>query len=48
VFEDDQQLRIFLELIDEFSSTHIDHEEDIEQSKEVVDKAQMIHIFITK
>jgi hypothetical protein len=35
VFEDDQQLRRFLELMDEFSSTHIDNEEDIEDDEEV-------------
>jgi len=40
VFEDDQQLRIVLELIDDFSSTRIDNEEDIENSEYVFGKAQ--------
>jgi hypothetical protein len=40
VFESDKQLSIFLELIDKFSSTHIDNEEDIEGSEEVDNDAQ--------
>jgi hypothetical protein len=34
VFEDDQCLRRFLELIDEFSYTSIDNEEDMQENEE--------------
>jgi hypothetical protein len=40
LFEDDQKIRIFLEVIDELSSTHIDIEEGIEHVEEVVDIVQ--------
>jgi hypothetical protein len=33
VFEDDQQIKKFLELVDEFFATHIDHEDDKDSEK---------------
>ncbi len=34
IFEDDEQIKRFLKIVDEFASTHIDHENQISEDQE--------------